>query len=61
MFVKDSNKEQWMPINVGKFADNIDGGIVSKSGGTVNGNCCGDVVTCSQHTAFSASPFVEVW
>ena len=22
MFVKDSNKEQWMPINVGKFADN---------------------------------------
>ena len=26
----------------------IDGGIVSKSGGIVNGNCCGDAVTCSQ-------------
>ena len=47
VFLKDRNKNQWIPINVGKFADNFDSGIVSKSGGTVNGNCCGDTATCS--------------
>ena len=37
-----------MDADVGKFANDIGAGIASKSGGTVNGNCCDGAVTCSR-------------
>ena len=39
--------------DVGKFADDIGGGIVRKSGGTVNGNCCGGAGTCYSRQCLS--------
>ena len=42
-----------MDAEVGKFSDDIGGGIVSKSGGTVIGKCCGCAGTCSSRQCLS--------